>query len=99
MKTCLRAGLYSLAAMTSFAPQSRAESLSVTKSPPGANVEIKGVLVGTTPFPPNIPGGYLHQTHVVFSTRLDHFLLKSDHFELKLEAAGLTNNETWLGNE
>lgn len=117
--------------MTSFAPQSRAESLSVTSSPPGANVEINGVLVGTTPFHAEYPGGYFHKTHVVFTTRLDHsmiwrvskdgyspqqialtdgpfervafdrrtpwklFLLKSDHFELKLEPAELTGNETW----
>jgi hypothetical protein len=105
--------------------------LSVTSSPPGANVEINGVLVETTAFHAEYPGGYFHKTHVVFTTRLDHsmilrvskdgyspqqialadgpfervalkgehygnyFLLKSDHFELKLEPAGLTSNETW----
>jgi hypothetical protein len=41
--------------MTSFAPQSRAESLSVTSSPPGANVEINGVLVETSPFHAEFP--------------------------------------------
>jgi hypothetical protein len=54
--------------MTSFAPQSRAESLSVTSSPPGANVEINGVLVGTTPFPAEYPGGYWQKT-MWFSVR------------------------------
>jgi hypothetical protein len=33
--------------MTSFAPQSRAESLSVTSSPPGANVEIAPLVFST----------------------------------------------------
>jgi hypothetical protein len=135
MKIWLRAGLCTLAAMMSLAPQSHAESLSVTSSPPGANVEINGVLVGTTPFHADYPGGYFHKTHLVFSSRLDHsmmlrvskdgystqqialtngpfewiavtgkhhgnyFLLKSDHFELKLEPAGLTSNETWPGDD
>jgi hypothetical protein len=55
MKIWLRAGLGALAAMMSFAPQSRREALSVTSSPPGANVEINGVLVGTTPFHADYP--------------------------------------------
>jgi serine protease Do len=49
--------------------------LSVTSSPPGANVEINGVLVGTTAFHAEYPGGYFHKTHVVFTTRLDHSMI------------------------
>jgi hypothetical protein len=29
----------------------------------------------------------------------NYFLLKSDHFELKLEPAGLTSNGTWPGDD
>jgi hypothetical protein len=135
MKTWLRAGLCALAATMWFAPQSRAESLSITSSPPGASVDINGVPAGTTPCRIDYPGGYFHKTHLVFSARLDHsitlriskdgystqqipltegpfewvavtgkhhgnyFLLKSDHFALKLEPAGLTTNETWPGDD
>src|SRR5260370_33772246 len=75
MKIWLRAGLCALAAMMSFAPQSRAESLSVTSSPPGANVKTNGVLVGTTPFHADYPGGYFHKTHLVSSSRLDRSMM------------------------
>lgn len=135
MKTRWRAGLCALAAALCFAPQSRAESLSITSSPPGASLEINGVSMGTTPCRIEYPGGYFHKTHLAFSARLDHamilriskdgystqqialtegpfewvavtgkhrgnyFLLKSDHFALKLEPAGLTANETWPGDD
>jgi hypothetical protein len=118
-----------------FAPPSRAESLSITSSPPGASLEINGVSMGTTPCRIEYPGGYFHKTHLVFSARLDHsmilriskdgystqqialtegpfewvavtgkhrgsyFLLKSDHFALRLEPAGLTAKETWPGDD
>ncbi len=49
-----------------------AETFSVTTSPAGAEVEIDGVVVGTTPFQTDYPGGYFHKTHTVFSTRLEH---------------------------
>ena len=135
MQTWIRVGLLALAAVVSLAPPSRAESLSVTSSPPGASVEINGVPVGTTPFHVDYPGGYFHKTHLVFSARLDHsmtlriskdgystqqipltegpfewvavtgkhhgnyFLLRSDHFALKLEPAALTTHETWPGDD
>jgi S1-C subfamily serine protease len=72
MKTWLRAGLCALAATMWFAPPSRAESLSITSSPPGATVEINGVVVGVTPLRVNYPGGYFHKTKTVFGTRLEH---------------------------
>lgn len=103
-----------------LAPLSCAESLNITSVPAGANVEIDGALVGTTPFHTDFPGGYFHKTHTVFGARLEHamtlrvykdgyaaqqititdgpfewlsvngkrrgnyFVLKSDHFDMKL---------------
>ncbi|HEY0703211.1 MAG TPA: PEGA domain-containing protein [Candidatus Acidoferrales bacterium] len=55
-----------------MAPAAGAETFSVTSSPAGAEVEIDGVAVGTTPFQTQYPGGYFHKTHTVFSTRLEH---------------------------
>jgi hypothetical protein len=54
------------------APLAMAETFSVTSSPAGAEVEIDGVVVGTTPFTTEYPGGYFHKTHTVFATRLEH---------------------------
>src|ERR1700722_13607771 len=55
-----------------IAPGVRAESFKITSTPAGAEVEIDGVVVGTTPFQTDYPGGYFHKTHTVFSTRLEH---------------------------
>lgn len=38
----------------------------------GATVEIDGVVVGTTPFRANYPGGFFHKTKTVIGTRLEH---------------------------
>ena len=103
------------------APRARAENLTITSSPPGATVEIDGLVVGTTPYETDFPGGYFHKTHTAFGTRLEHsivlriskegylsqqitltngpfewvaltgrhrgnyFLLKANHFEVKLD--------------
>jgi len=115
-------------------PLGRAESLNVTSAPAGANVEIDGALVGTTPFHTDYPGGYFHKTHTVFGARLQHamtlrvskdghaaqqititdgpfewltvngkrrgnyFVLKSDHFDMKLAAGAETASTTWAGD-
>jgi hypothetical protein len=39
-----------------------ADKLRITTIPPGAAVQINGVLVGITPYEQNVPGGYLHKT-------------------------------------
>jgi hypothetical protein len=103
------------------APRSSADNLAITSSPPGASVEIDGLVAGTTPYKTDFPGGYFHKTHTTFGTRLEHamtlrvsmsgyltqqititngpfewdaingrrhgsyFLLKANHFEIKLE--------------
>jgi S1-C subfamily serine protease len=101
-----------------------AETLKITSKPPGATVEIDGVLAGTTPFEKNYPGGYFHKPRTSMGARLEHamvarislagyatkeirltdgpmewislngrnhgeyWLIKSDRFEVELEAIG-----------
>ncbi len=49
-----------------------AETLKITSKPPGATVEIDGVLVGTTPFEKEYPGGYFHKTRTSMGARLEY---------------------------
>jgi hypothetical protein len=66
---CFSLALLALALLSPS--QSTAETLKVTGSPAGANVEIDGVLMGKTPY----PGGYFHKPHTVFAARLGHPLV------------------------
>jgi hypothetical protein len=122
---CLLAFL--LLASSLLAAATRAESLTITTSPPGATVEINGAVAGTTPYHIDYPSSYFHKPHTAFSARLEHaftvriskegylaqqvtltngpfewvavtgrhrgnyFLLKADHFEIKLEAISSGN--------
>ena len=108
----------------------RAETFTITSSPPGATVEVNGVIAGTTPYKIDYPGGYFHKTHSVFGARLEHsitlritkdgylkeeltvtsgpfdwiaangrskgnyFLLKSDHFDVKLHPVSYGEHES-----
>ncbi len=58
-----------------FVTSSSAESLRITSNPPGASVELDGVVVGTTPFEKSFPGGYFHRTHTTLGQRLEHPLV------------------------
>jgi hypothetical protein len=49
-----------------------ADKLRIITIPPGATVQINGVLVGTTPYEQNIPGGYLHKTKTALGSRLGY---------------------------
>ena len=49
-----------------------ADKLRITTVPPGATVQINGVLVGTTPYEQSIPGGYLHNTKTALGARLGY---------------------------
>ena len=49
-----------------------AETLKITTKPPGATVEIDGVVEGTTPFAKDYPGGYFHKTRTSMGARLEH---------------------------
>ena len=68
---CLYASL-ALVVLLLLAPRAHAETLTITSTPPGATVEIDGVVVGKTPYKINYPGGYFHKTHTVFSEKLEH---------------------------
>ena len=49
-----------------------ANKLHITSTPPGATVELDGVVVGTTPFEKDFPGGYFHRPKIALSSHLDH---------------------------
>ena len=68
---CLFASL-ALLAITAWAPQSSAETLTITSTPPGATVEINGVVTCKTPCQLKYPGGYFHKTKTVFGTKLQY---------------------------
>jgi len=70
---CLYASLALLLCL--FASRTHAETLTITSSPPGATVEIDGLVAGTTPYETDFPGGYFHKTHTAFGTRLEHSMV------------------------
>ena len=49
-----------------------ADKLRITSTPPGATVELEGVISGTTPFEKDFPGGYFHKTKTSMGSRLEH---------------------------
>lgn len=51
---------------------SSANTLTITSIPPGATVEINGLVVGTTPYVMKIPGDYFHKPRWRWSTRLEY---------------------------
>ena len=55
--------------------------LTINSQPPGATVELDGVVVGKTPYSAEIPGGYLHGSKSVFGKLLRHQV----HLKLSLE--------------
>lgn len=119
-RPCLYASLAPLAYML-LPARMHAENLTITSDPPGATVDIDGLVTGKTPYQATFPSGYFHKKHTAFNARLEHslvarvykegylpqqitltdgpfewiavtgrrrgnyFLLKSDHFEIKLQ--------------
>ena len=71
-RNCLWALLALLVFPLLSAGRAHAATLTITSSPPGATVEIDGVIVGTTPFQMKVPGGYFHKTRTVFGQTLQH---------------------------
>jgi PEGA domain len=70
-RNCLYA-LSTLVCVCMPAMRARSETLTITSTPPGANVEIDSSESGTTPLQLKYPGGYFHKTQTVFGTRLEH---------------------------
>jgi serine protease Do len=70
---------FALLAASLLAPQTHADKLTITSSPPGATVEIEGVPVGVTPYSVDYPGGYFHKPHLVFAARLEHGMVARIH--------------------
>jgi serine protease Do len=65
--------LFLCGVLCAFLPVSaKPDKLRITSVPSGAAVQINGVLVGTTPYEKNIPGGYLHKTRTSMGSRLEH---------------------------
>ncbi len=51
----------------------RSEDLKIVSNPPGATVELNGVVAGTTPFEKSFPGRlFSSRTHTAFGQRLEH---------------------------
>jgi S1-C subfamily serine protease len=71
-RNCLLALLALLVLPPLSAGLAHAATLTITSSPPGATVEIDGVIVGTTPFQMKVPGGYFHKTRTIFGQTLQH---------------------------
>jgi len=64
--------VFCLAAISLSASAIAADTLKITSTPPGATVELDGVMVGKTPYQVNYPGGYFHGTKTVFGSLLQH---------------------------
>jgi serine protease Do len=88
-RKCLFASL-AMAAFFLLAPRAPGESLTVTTTPPGATVEIEGLVVGTTPCKINYPGGYFHKTKTVYGQRLEHSI------SVRIYKEGYTSQELKL---
>jgi serine protease Do len=68
-------------------PFVRADTLKITSTPAGANVEIDGIVVGTTPYEQQVPGGYFHKTKTALGRRLQHSMIA------RVSLAGYTTKE------
>lgn len=85
-KLALFAGLL----LFSCPPRALSEKLQITSSPPGASVELDGVVVGATPFEKDFPGGYFHKTRTALGARLEHAMVA------RVSLAGYTTKEITL---
>ena len=68
--------------LASLPPLSLAKDhLTIDSQPPGATVEIDGIVVGKTPYSMEVPGGYIHETRSVFG----QVLRQQMHVRLRLD--------------
>ncbi len=78
---------------------SHADTLKITSTPPGATVEINGIVAGTTPYETNFPSGYFHKPHSVFSARLGHdMVLRISKRGFEAQKISITDGPfVWIG--
>jgi S1-C subfamily serine protease len=67
----LALGLF-LASGTLAVRAAAGDTLKINSTPPGATVEIDGVVVGKTPCELKYPGGYFHRTVTIYGKMLEH---------------------------
>jgi serine protease Do len=67
-----------------------AEKLRIASTPPGATVELDGVVVGRTPLEKDFPGSYFHRPKTYLSARLEHPLVA------RISLAGYATKEITL---
>ena len=67
-----------------------ADTLKITSKPGGAQVEIDGVVVGTTPCEKEYPGGYFRKTKTAMGARLEHAIVA------RISLAGYVTKEVRL---
>ena len=79
-----------LAAFLAGPRPAAADTLKITSTPPGATVELDGVVVGTTPYEVKYPGGYFHRTTTILGSMLQHPL------RARLSLAGYLTKEVLL---
>lgn len=65
----------SLLALSLCSAATRADTLKIASTPPGATVEIDGQIIGTTPLEKEYPGGYFHKTRTALGARLERPLV------------------------
>src|SRR5438270_912535 len=70
----------------------KADKLRIDTDPPGATVEVDGIVVGSTPFERNLPGGYFHGTRTVFGAKLGH------QMHLRLSLSGYLSKDIDMAN-
>jgi S1-C subfamily serine protease len=90
MKSEIRLGLIACAWALAVPVVAFADRMQIISNPSGATVEIDGVVVGTTPFEKDFPGGYFHKTHTVLGSRLEHALVA------RISLAGFATKEISL---
>lgn len=92
------------------APRTFAKDLTITSAPPGASVEIDGVVVCKTPCNLKYPGGYFHKSKTIFGSTLGHAMrarIYKDGFTLQdisltkgpfewISLTGRKHGEYWL---
>ncbi len=75
MASCSGSCLSASVLLLLCAVATRADTLKITSTPPGATVEINGVPAGTTPLEKDYPGGYFHKTLTSMGSRLEHAMV------------------------